>query len=128
MWNSGIFLFKAEDFSEELLKFRPDISNACKQSVDNIQKDFDFLRIDEKSFKKCPDESVDFAVMENTDKSCVVPLQSDWADAGSWSSLWEISPKDPNGNFLKGDVVIHKTKNSYIRSEDKLITTLGIRI
>ena len=126
LWNSGIFLFKAKDFSEELIKFRPDISHACKKSVDNIQEDFDFLRIDEKSFEKCPDESVDFAVMENTDKSCVVPLQSDWADAGSWTSLWEISPKDSNGNFLKGDVVTHQTKNSYIRSEDKLITTLGI--
>ena len=121
-----MFLFKAGEFSKELSKYRPDISNACKSAVKDIKKDLDFFRINADEFRKCPAESIDVAVMEKTNKSSVIPLESDWADAGSWSSLWEISEKDSEGNVLRGDVVTHNTINSYIRSEDILVTTLGI--
>ena len=126
LWNCGMFLFKAGEFSKELSKYRPDISNACKSAVKDIKKDLDFFRINADEFRKCPAESIDVAVMEKTNKSSVIPLESDWADAGSWSSLWEISEKDSEGNVLRGDVVTHNTINSYIRSEDILVTTLGI--
>ena len=127
LWNCGMFLFKAGEFSEELSKHRPDISIACKASVKDMKEDLDFLRINSDEFKKCPSESIDVAVMEATNKASVIPLESDWADAGSWSSLWEISEKDSEGNVLRGDVLTHNTINSYIRSEESLVTTLGIK-
>ena len=93
-WNSGMFLFRAGLFLKELQQFRPDIAEACRASVDQGRKDLAFFRLDEKSFAACPAESIDYAVMEKSDKSAVVALEAGWSDIGSWSALWELDTKD----------------------------------
>ena len=125
-WNSGIFLFHAKTYLDELKKYRPDIYKASKDSIDSCVKVDNLILIDEKKFLKCPSESIDYAVLEKTDKALVVPLDVSWSDMGSWNALWEISEKDPYGNVLKGDVIAKDTSNSYILSDDRLICTIGI--
>ena len=125
-WNSGMFLFKASRYLEELKKFRHDIYDACKNSLEAAESDLDFLRINKEKFEACPSDSVDYAVMERTEDAVVVPMNAGWSDIGSWSSLWEISKKDENGNSNHGDVVLHNSRNSYIRSDEKLVATVGI--
>lgn len=126
LWNSGMFLFKASRYLDELQKFRPDIFAACKASADRVIPDLDFLRINKDSFIECPSDSVDYAVMEKTADAVVVPMDAGWSDIGSWTSLWDISKKDKNGNVSHGDVVLHDTNNSFVRSDDKLIATVGV--
>lgn len=125
-WNSGIFLFKASRYLEELKKFRSDIYEACKNSLDTTESDLDFLRINKEKFDACPSDSIDYAVMERTGDAVVVPMNAGWSDVGSWSSLWDISKKDRNGNSSYGDVLLHNSNNSYIRSDEKLVATVGI--
>ncbi len=125
-WNSGIFLFNSSRYLDELNKFRPDIYQACKNSMRGAKEDFNFLRVDKESFKECPNESVDYAVMENTTDAVVIPLDVGWSDVGSWSSLWDISNKDKNGNVVQGDVITHNSNNSFIRSDDKMIAAIGV--
>jgi len=125
-WNSGMFLFAADVYLNELKAFRPDIYSACEKAFANRQRDKDFLRIDAEAFKACPDESIDYAVMEKTDKAVVVPLAAGWSDVGAWSSLWEIGEKDAAGNVSSGDVLSHNTSNSYIRAEHRLVATVGL--
>ena len=126
-WNSGMFLFKASRYLEELKKFRPDIFDICKASVESLESDLDFLRIPKEKFSECPSESIDYAVMEKTLDAVVVPMDARWSDIGSWSSLWEASKKDDNGNVSYGDVLMHETNNSFIKSDDKMVTTLGVK-
>jgi mannose-1-phosphate guanylyltransferase len=111
-WNSGMFLFRASNYLEELKKFRPDILEQCQGSVMDVKTDLDFLRIDKDIFESCPAESVDYAVMEKTSHAVVVPMDAGWSDIGSWSSLWDISEKDSEGNSTHGDVILHNTHNS----------------
>ena len=125
-WNSGMFLFRASNYLEELKKFRPDILEQCQQSVTNVETDFHFLRIDKDMFESCPAESVDYAVMEKTSHAVVVPMDAGWSDIGSWSSLWDISGKDSEGNSTHGDVILHNTQNSYVRSDNKLVAVIGV--
>lgn len=125
-WNSGMFLFKASRYLEELKKFRPDIYEACKSAMTDAQSDLDFLRINKEKFEACPSESVDYAVMEKTTDAVVVPLDAGWSDIGSWSSLWDISKKDGNGNASHGDVMLHNSKNSYVRTDGKLVAAIGV--
>jgi len=125
-WNSGMFLFKASRYLEELKKHHPDIYEACQLSMDGISKDIDFLRINEQAFDACPSDSIDYAVMEKTDDAVVVPMDAGWSDIGSWSSLWDISDKDSHGNATYGDVVLHESNNSYIRTDDKLVAAIGV--
>ena len=125
-WNSGMFLFKAGRYLEELKKHRPDIYEACQLSVKDISKDNDFVRINRAAFDECPSDSVDYAVMEKTDDAVVVPMDAGWSDIGSWSSLWDISEKDGHGNAAYGDVRFHKTNNSYIRTDGKLVAAIGV--
>lgn len=125
-WNSGMFLFKASRYLEELKKFRPDIYEACKNSLDSAESDLDFLRINKEDFEVCPSDSIDYAVMERTTNAVVVAMDAGWSDIGSWSSLWDVSKKDENGNSAYGDVLLHDCNNSYIRSDDKLISAVGI--
>ena len=126
-WNSGMFLFKASRYLEELEKFRPDILEACKQALSETKTDMDFVRINEHAFAACPDESVDYAVMEKTDSAVVVPLDAGWSDVGAWSSLWEVTDKDADGNAVRGDVMAHNTKDCLIHSTDKLVATVGLK-
>ena len=125
-WNSGMFLFRASSYLEELKKFRPDILEQCKASVMEVKADLDFLRIDKETFGLCPSESVDYAVMEKTSHAVVVPMDAGWSDIGSWSSLWDISEKDGDGNSTHGDVILHNTYNSFVKTDGKLVATLGV--
>lgn len=125
-WNSGMFLFKASSYLEELEKHRPDIYEACQLSMEGSNQDYDFLRIEENQFRLCPSESIDYAVMEKTDDAVVVPLDAGWSDIGSWSSLWEISEKDDQGNSVQGDVVLQNAAESYVRTDGQLVSAIGV--
>ncbi len=125
-WNSGMFAFKASVFIEELQKHAPDILTCCQQSMKKSESDLDFIRVDMDSFSQCPEDSIDYAVMEKTDNAVVIPLDAGWSDVGSWSALWEITAKDANGNACRGDVLTEDSTNNYIQSEQKLIATIGI--
>jgi mannose-1-phosphate guanylyltransferase len=126
LWNSGMFLFRASRYLEELEKFRPDIIEACKNSIKDIEIDLDFVRVNKDGFLNCPSESIDYAVMEKTSDAVVVPMNAGWSDIGSWTSLWDISEKDIRGNVASGDVLLHETNNSFIRSDDKLVACVGV--
>ncbi|WP_058119555.1 mannose-1-phosphate guanylyltransferase/mannose-6-phosphate isomerase [Photobacterium kishitanii] len=125
-WNSGMFLFKASRYLEELDKFAPDILLSCKKAMLETATDLDFIRLDKNAFMICPDDSVDYAVMEKTKDAVVVPMDANWSDVGSWSALWEVNEKDEYGNALRGDVLVENTHNSYIYSQDKLVATVGV--
>jgi mannose-1-phosphate guanylyltransferase len=125
-WNSGMFLFAADVYLNELKAFRPDIYTACEKAYLGKVRDVDFLRVDADAFMACPDESIDYAVMEKTDKAVVVPLSAGWSDVGAWSSLWEIGDQDASGNVSSGDVLNHNTSNSYIRAEHRLVAMVGL--
>ena len=127
LWNSGMFLFKASRYLEELKRFRPDIYEACKASIENMDLDLDFLRVNKEKFIECPAESVDYAVMEKTVDAVVVPMDAGWSDIGSWSSLWDISKKDNNGNASIGDVILHNSKDCYVRADGRLVATVGVK-
>ena len=126
LWNSGMFLFRASRYLEELQKFRPDIFDACKASTEGVELDLDFLRINKEKFVDCPTDSVDYAVLEKTADAVVVPMSAGWSDIGSWSSLWDISEKDKSGNVSHGDVLLHETSNSFIRTDGTLVATVGV--
>ena len=126
LWNSGMFLFKASRYLEELQKFRPDIYASCVASADELESDLDFLRVNKEIFEKCPSESIDYAVMEKTADAVVVPMDAGWSDIGSWSSLWDVSEKDQDGNVTHGDVIVHNTKDCYVRTDSKLVTAVGL--
>ncbi|GAM63322.1 mannose-1-phosphate guanylyltransferase [Vibrio ishigakensis] len=126
LWNSGMFLFKASRYVEELRKHRPDILEACERAFAGAVEDLDFIRLDENAFKACPDDSIDYAVMEKTKDAIVVPLDANWSDVGSFSSLWEVADKDSSGNVTHGDVLSHSTSNSFIYSQNKLVSTVGV--
>ncbi|WP_312383397.1 mannose-1-phosphate guanyltransferase [Atlantibacter subterraneus] len=126
-WNSGMFLFRAGRYLEELAKYRPDILEACENAMNVMDPDLDFIRVDEEAFLACPEESIDYAVMERTADAVVVPMDAGWSDVGSWSSLWEISKRTPEGNVHHGDVISHHTENSYVYAESGLVTTVGVK-
>jgi len=125
-WNSGLFLFKASRYLEELKTHRPDIYQACEKAMADIQSDVDFVRVNKEAFESCPDESVDYAVMEKTSQAVVVPMDCGWSDVGSWSALWEIENKDASGNVFRGDVINIDTSNSYINAQEKLVAVIGL--
>lgn len=117
LWNSGMFAFKASTYLNQLSKFRPDIYKICEQSLVSTEKDLDFIRVNADIFKTCPEDSIDYAVMEKTLDSVVIPMDAGWNDVGAWSSLWDVSPKDTEGNVLKGDVLTVNSHNNYIYAE-----------
>lgn len=125
-WNSGMFMFRAKKYLEELEKFRPDILDACKAAIQGCKESDEFIKVDRDLFIACPDESVDYAVMEKTTDAVVVGLDADWSDVGSWSALWEVSPKDDKGNVLTGDTFLHNANNCYINTDEKLIAAIGV--
>ena len=125
-WNSGMFMFRAKKYLEELEKFRPDILDACKAAIQGCKESDEFIKVDRDLFIACPDESDDYAVMEKTTDAVVVGLDADWSDVGSWSALWEVSPKDDKGNVLTGDTFLHNANNCYINTDEKLIAAIGV--
>ena len=125
-WNSGIFMFRASRYLEELQENRPDIVSACRAAMESKARDLDFLRVGNAAFAKCPTESIDCAVMEQTKDAVMVTMDAGWSDIGSWSSLADLSEQDDNGNTAIGDVKILASENSYVRSEDKLVAAIGV--
>ena len=121
-WNSGIFMFKASAYLKELKKHEPEIYSACKKSFIAKSKDLDFIRLDNIEFNKCPNKSIDYAVMEKTNKGIVVPFDGSWSDIGSWEALWESKPKDNDNNVIEGDVILSKVSNSYLYSSYRIVT------
>ncbi len=125
-WNSGMFMFKASRYLEELKKFNPEMLDVCQRAIDTETPDLDFIRVDHDIFSTCPDDSIDYAVMEKTDSAAMVPLDAGWSDVGSWTSLWETASKDPNGNVTVGDTILENTKNSYVNAEQRLVSVIGL--
>jgi mannose-1-phosphate guanylyltransferase len=125
-WNSGMFMFRAKRYLEELEKFRPDILAACRDALANTECDKNFINVDRDAFSACPDDSVDYAVMEKTHDAVVIPLDAGWSDVGSWSALWEVSKKDSAGNALTGDTFLYDSRDCYINTDEKLVAAVGV--
>ncbi|MBV1928193.1 MAG: mannose-1-phosphate guanylyltransferase/mannose-6-phosphate isomerase, partial [Gammaproteobacteria bacterium] len=125
-WNSGMFMFKASTLISELEKHAPDILTHSHEALSKGVKDLDFIRLDTDAFTACRSESIDYAIMEQTNKAVVVPLDAQWNDVGSWSSLWECAAQDADNNVLQGDVMIDDVHNSYVHSEHRLVSVLGL--
>ncbi len=126
-WNSGMFLFGARLYLEELERHRPDIAKACRLAFDRGATDLDFFRPEEKAFLACPPDSVDYAVMEKTRDACVVEADFPWSDIGSWAALWRVGKKDAAGNVVRGDVYLDDSAGSYVRAESRMVAAIGIR-
>ena len=125
-WNSGIFLFKASIFIKEIKKRYPEIYELCKKSLSTKLYDLDFQRLEKSYFSLCPNISIDNAIMENTDLGVVFPLNVGWSDIGSWQSMWDVSDKNDLGNVISGNVITKDVKNSYLRSDSRLIVGIGL--
>ncbi|MCZ8880102.1 mannose-1-phosphate guanylyltransferase/mannose-6-phosphate isomerase [Escherichia albertii] len=125
-WNSGIFLFRSSAYLKQLCIYAPDIYEQCRIAISQSMKDMNFIRPEPSTFSLCESISIDYAVMEHTEDGVMVITDMDWNDVGSWSSLWDISPKCAQGNYIFGDVVHHNTSNSYIYSANGLVATVGI--
>ena len=125
-WNSGMFLFRASRFLEELKHHDVDIYDTCLLALERSKREGTQIAIDPATFACCPDNSIDYAVMEKTSRACVVPLAAGWNDVGSWSSIWEVHDKDAAGNVTKGDVVIEDSRNCLIHGNGKLVSVLGL--
>ncbi|MBK8163333.1 MAG: mannose-1-phosphate guanylyltransferase/mannose-6-phosphate isomerase [Gammaproteobacteria bacterium] len=140
LWNSGIFMVRAAVWLEAIMRHRPDIYSAAEQAYTSGKQDGDFYRVDKKLFATCPSDSIDYAVMEKLTASisspltpdaspitaAVIPLDAGWSDVGAWSSLWEVSPQDADGNILRGDVIAEDTRNSLLYAEHRLLAGVGL--
>ena len=126
-WNSGMFLFSAKAFLEELERFEPGMAAQCQAAIDQGQEDLDFFRLDPKSFAALTGKSIDHAVMEHTKSAAVVPVQIGWNDIGSWTALWDVGDKDKDGNVTQGTVIAEGTEDSYLRTDGPLIAAVGVR-
>ena len=125
-WNSGMFMFKSKEIIKEINKFSPEIFSCCKNAIDKSKLDLVFQRLDKDSFEKCDNISIDVAVMEKTSKGIVIPLDAGWSDIGSWEVVWETSNKDFDNNYTEGKVILENTKDSYFRSENRLIVGIDL--
>lgn len=127
LWNSGMFMFRASRYLQELERFAPDILKACQASMGNAQEDLTFIRVGKTAFEDCRSDSIDYAVMEKTDDAVVVPLDAGWSDVGNWSALWDVSAKDSAGNAVQGDVILQDSTRTYVHSSNRLVTTVGVQ-
>lgn len=137
-WNSGMFMVRADRYLEELKRYQPEMYAACEAATANTEQDYDFVRIDKDAFMACPDDSIDYALMEPlTDDPAnsqvvVAPLDAGWSDVGSWSALWDIADKCEDGNSVlhagkgEGETILKDTRNSLISTSDRLVSTLGV--
>ncbi|MGB8601331.1 MAG: mannose-1-phosphate guanylyltransferase/mannose-6-phosphate isomerase [Rhizomicrobium sp.] len=125
-WNSGMFVFRADVMLAELDRHAPEVLPQVRLALEKAQRDLDFVRLDAASFAAVPNISIDYAVMEHTDKAAVVPCSIGWNDVGSWSSLWEIQPHDESGNVFVGDVFASDTTNSFVRSDKRMTALVGV--
>lgn len=126
-WNSGMFMFKASRYIDELQNFAPDMLDSCRKAFSVAKKDLDFLRLDHDEFSKCPADSIDYAVMERTDSAAVIPLNAGWNDVGSWSALWDVLPKNDNENVVVGNVFTHDVHKAYLHTEkNRVMAVIGL--
>ncbi|HET6391169.1 mannose-1-phosphate guanylyltransferase/mannose-6-phosphate isomerase [Hyphomicrobium sp.] len=125
-WNSGIFALNAKTYLAEIKRLEPKILEAARASLANASEDLGFLRLDRAAFAAAPNISIDYAVMEKTRAAAILPMNVGWNDVGSWSSLWEIAPRDDKGNFIKGEAVLEDTSDCYVHSERALVSTIGV--
>ena len=125
-WNSGMFAFQAGRFLEELERLEPELLVQCRAAIAAGKQDLDFFRLGAREFEACKSISIDYAVMERTDKAAIVPVEMGWSDIGSWEALWDASDKDGAGNALKGDVLHYGARNSYLRSEGPMVAAVGV--
>ncbi|MDF2445658.1 MAG: manC [Moraxellaceae bacterium] len=127
LWNSGMFMFRASRYLEELQKFRPDIYAAVEKSVRLGQWDQEAFLCDGASFLETPEDSIDYAVMEKTERAAVIPLSADWTDVGSWQAVWEVLPQDNNGNALQGDAFVLDSTDCLVQSQSRAVALLGVQ-
>ncbi|AJC20169.1 mannose-1-phosphate guanylyltransferase/mannose-6-phosphate isomerase [Pandoraea pulmonicola] len=126
-WNSGMFLLNAGTYLDELRRHAPDVARQSELSLSQAQQDNDFLRLDAASFSACPSVSIDYAVMEKTDRAAVVVTNDlGWNDIGSWTALADLAERDENGNALIGDVLVESVSNSYLRAEHRMLAVIGV--
>ena len=125
-WNSGIFVLSARTFLDEMVRLAPEAHAAARKAWDNRAEDLGFQRLDAKAFAAAPSISVDYAVMEKTTKAAMLPIDVGWNDVGSWSSLWDIAPRDADGNYSHGETLLEDTTNSYVHSEKSIVATIGV--
>jgi len=126
-WNSGMFMFKASQVLEELETFAPEIVAACRRAIEDGRSDLDFFRLNKAAFTACPGDSIDYAVMEKTKNGAMIPMEAGWNDLGSWEALWQVGGKDDLDNVVKGDVVLHDVRDSYLHAENRLIAAVGLK-
>jgi mannose-1-phosphate guanylyltransferase/mannose-6-phosphate isomerase len=126
LWNSGMFLLSAQSYLEELKRLAPEILSACEAAMAGARDDLDFVRPDPEAFRRCPSDSIDYAVMERTDRGGVAALDCGWSDVGAWSALWEVAERDHDGNACVGDVILDNCSGSYFRSDSRLLAATGV--
>jgi mannose-1-phosphate guanylyltransferase/mannose-1-phosphate guanylyltransferase/mannose-6-phosphate isomerase len=126
LWNSGMFVFTAKRYLQELQHHQPNIFFAVQEAWLKRTVDLGFIRPDKDAFIASPSDSIDYAIMQMTDRAAVVPVQFNWSDVGSWDSLWRLAAKDANGNFIRGDTLVMDTQNSYVRAENRLVSVIGL--
>jgi mannose-1-phosphate guanylyltransferase/mannose-6-phosphate isomerase len=126
-WNSGMFVFRADVLIDEMSRHAPDVLSAAREAVAKANRDVDFIRLDGEAFGKAPNISIDYALMEKTDRAAIVPCDIGWSDVGAWSALWDIRDRDAQKNVLLGDVIAHDSTGSYARSSKRLLALVGVR-
>ncbi|CUW37955.1 mannose-1-phosphate guanyltransferase [Magnetospirillum sp. XM-1] len=126
-WNSGIFLLPVRLFLDELSRHAPGMAESCKAAIDQGRSDLFFFRLDDKAFAAIAGQSIDYAVMEKSDKVAVVPVEMGWSDIGSWSALWQESGRDLDGNAIQGDVLALESSGCYLRSQGRLVAAVGVK-
>ena len=126
LWNSGDFVFRADVMLEELARFEPEIAAATAAAMSAAKKDLGFVVLDHDSFAKAPKTSIDYAVMERTERAVVLTADVGWSDVGEWSAVWRLSPRDANGNSLRGRAVVIDSSNVLVRSEEQLAAVIGL--
>ncbi len=127
LWNSGMFLFRCSVFIKELEKYQAHMVKQCCLALERGHVDHDFIRLDRESFSGCPADSIDYAVMEQTDQGVVIPLDAQWNDVGAWDALWEIGEKDSQGNVCHGDLILENVANSYVHADYRLVAAIGMQ-
>ena len=125
-WNSGIFTMRAAAWVAEMERFAPTILAACKAAISTGKRDEDFCRVGKEAFLNSPSDSIDYAVMEKTDKAAVVPLDAGWSDVGAWSALWEISERDTSGNVMQGDVLTFDVHDTLVLAQHRCVAAIGL--
>jgi len=125
-WNSGMFVFRADVYLKELGDHQPEILKYARLAYENARQDLDFTRVDQEAFAQCPEDSIDYAIMEKTDNAVLVPYDSDWSDLGSWQAIWEETDKDSDENVILGDVIAEDCTGSLFHAENHLIAAIGI--